>query len=437
MQTNFRLFNLIILLVCAFYVPTVHAQIALKKGDRVPEMILRNVFNTPKKELNLSTINSKLILFDFWSPNCTACLMSFPKLDSLQSLFGDEISIILVNQQSHDSTKRFFDQRKFLYKPNLAFITSDTVLNLMFPNLGNPAYAWLDGNGKFYQMSDELTADGIRNFISQQNTGLADYRVKRRYVSSLFDAEFRNHLLSYSYLTRAIPGLNLSGEIDRRGISKSNYSILDLYKEAYSGQLQQDFNKPWKIELIVKDSSKYIEPSNSDSAYRWRQGNLYTYSLLLPEEKAGEKYSVMQKDLDRYLSLESKVESKMVQCLALIRTSTRDKLKTNTKNKSKDISLLKFGMSDLRTSKIDAKRELINRPYHLFSELFGAWVEFRLQKPFLDLTGYIGNIDISFKGEVVDRFDLIEIRKALKLHDLDLIEKECSIDVLVLREAKQ
>lgn len=439
MQTNAKnkehiTLSFIIWIAILLNISVVHGQNALKKGEYLPEMTIKNVYNVKGHDINLSKGKTKLILFDFWSPNCTACLMSFPKLDSLQRLFNDDISIILVNQQSLDSTKIFFNQRKFLYKPNLPFVTSDTLLNCLFPNLGNPAYAWLDGEGKFYQMSNNITADGIRSFISQQKTGLENYRAKRTYLPSLFDPEFDNNLMSYSYLSKAIPGVNLSGAVGMKGITSSNYTILDLYRRAYGEQGKYNFKKIWKIELIVKDNSRFIIPDNIDLAYKWKKEHLYTYALLLPQEKAKERFHVMQNDLDRYFGLTSNVEKRLVKSMTLVRTSTKDKLKSKKELKSKSVDLSGFFMSDLHTSKITSKRVLTDCPYLMFSNIFKAWVELRLQKPFIDQTGYAGNIDISMNGAVVDRFDLAEIRKALKAYDLDLVEEECMIDVLILRE---
>lgn len=414
--------------------PFAYGQAALKKGERLPNMTIKNLYNDTKKEINLSDLNSKLILFDFWSPSCGACLVSFPKLDSLQRLFGDEIRIILVNKQSLDSTKKFFEARKFLYKPDLPFATNDTSLNRLFPNLGNPAFAWLDGDGIFYETSEELTGDAIRNFLSQRKTGMENYRQKRRNLSSLFDPAFGNNLLSYSYLVKAIPSVRLSGAVGERGISSSNSTILDLYRKAYNEQGRFNFDKSWKIKLIVQDSSRYLIPNNSDLAYRWRKENLYTYSLLLPKEKAKDRFVTMQKDLDRYFGVDSKVEKQMAKCMVLVRTSLKNKLKSNKNLKAEETGPLKFTMSSTNTVKIERKRELSNQPYQLFSGLFGAWVELRLHKPFIDATGYEGNIDISLNGEILDRFELNEIRKALHVYDLDLVEKECFIDVLVLRD---
>ncbi|WP_316778921.1 thioredoxin family protein [Pedobacter antarcticus] len=431
-----RSLMLVVFTMFLLNMPEVQGQNALKKGEYLPDMKIKKIYNASKSEIDLSGGKSKLILFDFWSPDCTGCLLSFPKLDSLQKLFGDDIRIVLVNKQNRDSTERFFEQRKFLYKPNLAFVTGDTLLNRLFPNLAKPAYAWLDGDGKFYQMSNVLTADGIRNFISQQETGFDDYRAKRIYLSSLFDPAYDNNLLSFSYLAKAVPGVNLNDAVGERGISSANSTILDLYRKAYGEQGKYDLKKRWRVELLVDDSSRFEIPDNYDLAYAWRKENLYTYSLLLPEGKASERYNLMQKDLDRYFGITSKIEKRMVRCMTLIRTSTKDKLKSKHNLKGIDIEPFSFFMAYERTSKFYSKRKLVNRPYQMFSDILKGWAELKMQKPFIDQTGYIGNIDISLDGAVVDRFDMIEIRNALNVYDLDIVERDCLIDVLVLREVK-
>lgn len=421
--------HLILLIVILGFIPLLSmAQAALKKGEQIPDIVLQNIYNYPKKAFDLNQIRGKLIIFDFWSPSCISCLKSFPKIDSLQRLFANEVTIVLVNKESLDSTRRFFETRKFLFRPEIPFATSDVTINKLFPNRANPAYAWIDGEGKFHQMTNELTAASIRRFLAENKVNLEDYRERRKYLTSLFDREYESSVISYSYLSKAIPGVNLNGSIGKNGLSFHNYDLLNLYREAFGEQGKYDFSKKWNIVLDVNDTQRFISPEEEELAHDWKRKNLYNYALLLPENMAEERFSMMRSDLKRYLGFDARVEKKLISSMILVKVGNTDKLKSNKTGPSN------FRMSDIRTSQIDSVRRLINRPFKTFSNILGSWVALRLEKPFVDETGYSGNIDIELNGNALDSFNLGKIRAQLKQYGLDLIEQKRPIDVLVIRE---
>src|SRR5688572_14010525 len=51
---------------------------------------------------------AKPFIIEFWDVSCISCIASFPKMDSLQKTFGDQIQIIHVNRQTEEATERFF-----------------------------------------------------------------------------------------------------------------------------------------------------------------------------------------------------------------------------------------------------------------------------------------------------------------------------------------
>jgi hypothetical protein len=104
-------------------------------------------------------------------------------------------------------------------------------------------------------------------------------------------------------------------------------------------------------------------------------------------------------------------------CLVLVRTSDNDKLK------SKQIAFVNnadaFSLS-INNSSIQL---LVSQLNHYLQHL---------NKPVVDETGYKGNVDINLDAKLSSVDDL---RKALKVYDLDLIEKKQDIEVLVIRDA--
>src|SRR5258705_9201916 len=112
----------------------IYSQAVVKPGKKIPDLEFKDVINYKSKNLKLSELNKKLIILDFWGTTCLPCLEALPGLEELQKQFNDKIQVILVNQQSNDSTLRFFAARKRIRMPDLPLIRGDTLVNKIFPH---------------------------------------------------------------------------------------------------------------------------------------------------------------------------------------------------------------------------------------------------------------------------------------------------------------
>ena len=83
-------------------------------GQKCPDILLKNIYNYPKKEMKLSQFNADLIILDLWGYYCEACIKAFPKIDSLQKKFQGELQFIAVNIESQQATKDFFANHLYL-----------------------------------------------------------------------------------------------------------------------------------------------------------------------------------------------------------------------------------------------------------------------------------------------------------------------------------
>ena len=79
---------------------------ALTIGDTVPDITITNVYNYPASTIHLSDLKGKLVILDFWSTWCGACIEAFPKMEKLQKEFGDQLQVILVNTYEGDTIQR-------------------------------------------------------------------------------------------------------------------------------------------------------------------------------------------------------------------------------------------------------------------------------------------------------------------------------------------
>jgi len=407
---------------------------SIKLNEPMPDLTVSNVFNYSSDKIRFSDLKGKLVILDFWGFRCSGCIRSFPKMDSLQRMFRDKIQIVMVNPESKDSTRQFFAKRRKLLMPDLPFITSDTILNKLFPHYGVPFHVWIDTSGfvRYFPEPGNTSAWRIEDFLSGKDTEILSKATKGKYVPTFMDTQWASSLNYYSYISTWINGIHLQ-VTEVKGfvqLSRDNFSVVDLYKTAFSQSTKIDLDRPGRVALEVKDDFKYVPPAKTDRRRNeWLNNYSYNYHLFWPASREGELYTIMQNDLERFFKLKGEIQTRKVKCLVLIRTSKFDKLKTKGGTPIKN-----FFQSDVRDTIIHSVRILKNQPFQVFASRLETIVEFNFGKPFVDATGYEGNIDLAIDGETLDNITVAVLRKELKKYDLDIVERECPLEVLIIKE---
>jgi len=145
---------------------------------------------------------------------------------------------------------------------------------------------------------------------------------------------------------------------------------------------------------------------------------MFCYELTLPISKRDELFTRMQTDLNLYLPYTAKVMSRKRNCLVLVKLSSIDKIKS------------KGGKALYKDTEEDGLH-VRNQPLKS-TLLYSLKVSnYHLSTPIIDKTNYLINIDIDIKSKLSD---IKEVRKELKKYNLDLIEKEISIPMLVIKD---
>src|SRR5258707_15062744 len=80
-------------------------------GKPCPDFSLNNLVNSKKSRITLNDFKGKWLMIDFWEVSCTSCVASFPKINHLQTLFRDNMTIVLIG----DNEMRFNRNIKTLY----------------------------------------------------------------------------------------------------------------------------------------------------------------------------------------------------------------------------------------------------------------------------------------------------------------------------------
>jgi thiol-disulfide isomerase/thioredoxin len=404
-------------------------------GEQLPQLEWNNVMNYHYDRLKLADFPGKLIILDLWSTHCSSCILDFPKMDSLQKKFVGKVQFIMATYESKAEIQLFFATRKKIRLPEVPILTSDTLLHKLFPYPGVPLHIWIDSSGVVRSISDHPYTNyaNITRFLDAGSIQIPR-RVNATYTSSLFSEQWEPLLISYSYFSKWQDRLFIEGRSklkEFKRISVTGGSPLQMYQRAFDGQYgyREYFARPGRSIVEAGDPGKYLIPADREKLRAWQEEYTYNYQLQVPESKEKEIYKIMKSDLDRQFELDARVEKRKVKCLVLVRTSAIDKLRS-AGGPTRD----NFQHYSIMLPSNDSIRSLYNQPYSLLSFRLLVLVEQLLHRPFVDDTGYQGNIDIQMEGKELDSVTLSGLRKQLKKYGLGLVEKEMLLEVLVLTE---
>jgi thiol-disulfide isomerase/thioredoxin len=406
---------------------------SLQTNDTITRMQFKNVLNHAGTALTLPNPSIKLIILDFWSTSCMACVKSFPMMDSLQKQFKDSIQIILVSKQSTDSLLRFFSIRKNIKTPAVTMMTGDTLLNRLFPHDSEPFHVWIDANGivKFITGGENTTAKNISLFLNSDPIRISKYKT-RKYTASLVDTAWLQGIEYYSGISHCIPNNHLSGEgmEESRTVTMNCNSVVELFQEAFTDTTHpfyDGFKRKGRVLLETADPYKYTRPKHGDFYPEWQAKYSYNYQLIVPEAKGIERHKIMIEDLERYFNLEAKIEKRSTNCFTLVTIDPEIKLKKVSLTKSK-----------LPTMSIEDSLFYPHcQSYGKFSQKFTLTFEYYFSRPFEDSTGISGDVQYGIRSNILRSLTPAQLRLALNKMGLDLIEKDCLINVLVIRDKQK
>jgi len=446
-QSNELLCNIITKQLIFFIVLSCNIQAQPSKaqeisiGEQLPEMEIRNVLNYSSDKIKLADLKDKLIILDFWATNCVGCILSFPKMESLQKQFGKEIQILLVTKQQQNVIENFFIKHKKVKMPSLPIITNDSVLSNLFPYATVPHHVWIDKNRIVRAITHgyNATAENIGAVLENKKTNfsekrnLTDYDWTNSPLIAGTSIELFSNVQFYSSLMKAneeLPGIigmnKINGSTTSNRIYANKVAIVDLFRMAFSEGNKYNLTPRNTIILEVKDSFKYIYPSDKNLMDEWRAENSYGYELLVPPSKSKNLYIIMQDDLMRYFDVEAKIEKKEINCLVLVKTDEQNK-----------------AFNENKIAKSEHKRRndtmiFINQPLKDLSTILKSILDAKgVIAPFIDQTHYSGTItlDLFFNRYLKNRDELVaSLRKQLQRHGLDLVEKKSVTNVLVIKE---
>ncbi|MET6999399.1 TlpA family protein disulfide reductase [Chitinophaga defluvii] len=416
--------------ICIFSIYNQAEAQALRIGDTVPHTRLP-ASNYKKDYIDLAEFKGKTTLLVFWSYICVNCFKSFPKIDSLQREFGENVQIIMVDRHSAASTDSFFQKRKRIFRPDLPMIHDTAVMPKLFPYNSVPFHVWIDKNGKVLHKTGgfSTTRENLASVINGGKLRIAEYEPVY-FKPSLFDTSYKEDLTYFSYLSRCIGNLHLTSL--RGGPNELYYScqsVASLYVKAYNEGGKFKFDRPGRVRYMFRDSSRYVLPSDRSVIPEWLASNGYNYHQLVPKELGNRRFQIMREDLNRVFPVTAQPVTRRVKCLVLGRLPNIDRLRTKGGQPKRNFVYL-----GLKAVEEYNKKELQNVPYSEFSGIMSGTLETIYQMPVVDSTGFKGNIDIALTPEAIDTENLRLLQSELKKYGILLEEKVCPIKILELTD---
>lgn len=408
-------------------------------GDTVPDVVFNEVMNYPAKTAKLSDFeNKKLIILDFWSTSCSACIGYFPQMQSLADKFKNNLQIILVNGKTklwHDNPQKIERVLKNLKERSgitigLPIVLNCEILDQYFPRRTIPHEVWINENGVVLAITgaEEVTAGNIRDIIEGK-------KVTMRMKKDVF-FDIRHHPLSaLVYGANSLSGQSVSssllykGQIDglgsRMGLRSSdgiadtlytgmyatNMPLLYLYQLAYRNLMQFP---PNRIMIETKDSADFRYDGYNDSSW---YAQVYSYYINVPPVTRQKMMEYMQHDLARTFHTKVTDQKRRIKCWVIKSTSYTPR------------SITKGGEIKYMMGREDKPKYIRNFPMpELVKELNLNYFKI----PIIDETGLKENVDINMP----DTLSPDKIIRALESSGFEVQETWRTINVAIISDNK-
>ncbi len=387
---------------------TGHGQSGLTIGDDASGILLTDIINSENSSAKVSDYSSKIVILDFWATWCGPCIQSLPHIDSLQKEFPDDIRVFTVNQS--DSQSRI---DRFLGKRPLGLpIVRDTAyaLRKYFPHRVIPHTVVIGKDGKVAAITfpEKVTSELIRELLSQK---AVDLEVKKEAME--FDPALPlagDGSADFLFVVnRFIPGNPSMSNTsypktvyENRRILLSNLGLKNIYQTAF------------QIPSTEEPAVEVKKPETFD----WKETNLYSVDLIVPEPLGGRRFEILQSYLDLYFPYKVESEKKLTEVKLLRRKiGTEFALKDTGREKNPYYGISGRGLKAENAS-IDALVELLN-----FNKLVGKVV--------FDETGLTGTYNFDVPYYLEDRNNIF---KELDKLGLELTDSERELTFWYIRD---
>lgn len=298
----------------------------LSIGDTVPDLTLTNVYNYPSSTIHLSDLKGKLVILDFWSTWCSACIQSFPKMEKLQKEFGRKLQIILINTYKGDSiqgVKSLFERRKAMTgeSVDLPYSLLQFTLLQYFPYKFVPHYVWINKERKVAAITSasEISQKNIQEVIDGKNVSLhtkkddLTFNVnKPLFVNDNGGSE--DDFLFRSVITPYKEGLGYTvGHSGSAGKTSRFYALNQPLAALLAIAFPQEMALPANRRFYSGDNAASLKATIASDS----RNNLYCYEIITPAVTHAVLMNYVRQDVVRFFRIVAHRETRNIKCYEL------------------------------------------------------------------------------------------------------------------------
>ncbi|SEM54079.1 Thiol-disulfide isomerase or thioredoxin [bacterium A37T11] len=421
------------------------AQKPLFVGDSIPDLAIKNVIqyrdkSIDKENVSLRNFGDKLVILDFGFTHCPGCIEKLPEMVALQEKFKKQFQFYWVTYESKQAVDDWFGGKfgKGLAGLSVPIITSDKQLHNLFPHTGEPYEVWIK-DGKVIALTDasRVTDENIAKVLKgepidwpalESNMNWTDNKPLLDFQAGGEGSYELSHTPKYYSIVTGFIGnvayVNMGYRTDTIHQTARYYGINLSLPELYylTFQPEDSLEKaplPLKKLLLVEGVNKdrYFYTGLKEDRNAWRAKNTYCYESIAPiNTPESDMKRRMRHDLNYYLHLNGRVESRVTTCYSL-------------KQLSNDSSSFVSKSTDYHS--LEPKEE--NKYMHHYN--LGDFVSQynQLYDPILiDETRYKGPADVNLGRINPNNPD--ELKKALNKCGLDIVKEERVLKFFVISE---
>lgn len=390
-------------------------------GDRISDFELKQMLNyTPGKARLTDFTKNKALLVDFWFTACASCIESFPKLDSIQKEFKDDLNILLVTFETKEKVLKTFNTLKRISHVKLPSVVGDTLMHLIFPHTSAPHEIWIGKDGKVKAITDHryVTRGNIQALTTGKELNLPVKKDNMEY--SLFDPLAKTLELDNIFKSTVISshqpglpssdGMYVSPDNGFLRAQATNVDFQNLYVMAFD-----QWGKGFNYSRLIIDSSVVERLKETED-----NKNSFCYDSWWHDTSRVKACGEMQNELDHFFNLTSFFDKRKLPCVVLRQTGIQKRFITSSTSIRQDTY---YDKDSLCLDNVYLK-------YPLDGILnFGryAWSPFQ----FFDETGFKGKVTM----RLPKKFESIEqVNRFLKDFDLEVVIEDRLQDVIIISD---
>jgi uncharacterized protein (TIGR03435 family) len=378
-------------------------QVHPKIGIKAPDVPFQKIVNYGKPSASLSDFNGKVVILDFWATWCGPCISSFPKLETLQAKFGNQLQILTITDDPEERITRFLSKRK-LSLPIV--LDNNRSIASSFPHRSIPHLVIIDKNGLVSAItsSSGITEEIVQKVIDGERIDLKEKKDVMDYNENdpLSGNGNFSYQVTFTPFKDGYPSYSNSQGLDPylgRRIVAVNLSPATLFEIAFQ------FPPRIRTSIEVKEPSRL----------KWNKQNAVCFDLILPEDLGERRFEIMKAQLMTYFPYTARIEQRerAVKVLSLRENDIR------IKDSSPDTP----SFSSYSGKGLSAKAQSI--------ETLRDFLENMLNVPVIDNTPLKGKYDfeIPWYNESPN-----QIYEELKKLGLQLTDSTKNIDILVIKD---